>query len=54
MADDITVATTFLDAARVGMRVVTYCGFGGTLPGGYERLEQEGEDGALLELWEKR
>lgn len=53
-AADILTAERFLAAARTGVRVVTFCGFGGTIPAQYERLAQEAWDGGVLELWEKR
>jgi hypothetical protein len=53
-AADIAVAETFLASARLGMRVVTYCGFGGTVPTTYERIAREVWEGGALELWEKR
>jgi predicted RNA methylase len=49
---DTAEAGDFLRAARVGTRVVTYCGFGGDLPVGYERLLREDRGGAI-ELWVK-
>lgn len=53
-AADIVTAEGVLAAARVGVRIVTFCGFGGTMPSQYERLTQEPWDGGLLELWQKR
>ncbi len=53
-AADIAAAERFLEAARVGARVITYCGFGGTIPAQYERLAQETWEAGVLELWEKR
>jgi SAM-dependent methyltransferase len=43
-----------LDAARVGTRVVTYHGFGGSLPGGWEEVGKDRIRGGPLELWVKR
>lgn len=40
-ANDVAAAETFLGTARVGTRIVTFCGFGGTIPADYERLAQE-------------
>jgi len=40
-----------LAAARAGTRVVTFHGFGGTLPAGYTRLAREPAGGDALELW---
>lgn len=53
-AADILTAERFLAAARIGVRVVTFCGFGGMIPDQYERLAQEAWEGGVLELWEKR
>lgn len=50
---DIARAEAFLRAARVGTKVVTYCGFGGRIPRGYERVFAENR-GGLLELWVKQ
>lgn len=49
---DVADAEDFLRSARVGMRVVTYCGFGGEMPPGYVRILREWRSGAL-ELWVK-
>jgi predicted RNA methylase len=49
---DMIAVVDFLHAARVGMRVVTYCGFGGDMPGGYVRVLRERCAGTL-ELWVK-
>jgi hypothetical protein len=49
---DVAAAEDFLGAARLGMRVVTYCGFGGDMPAGYVRVLREPCAGAL-ELWIK-
>lgn len=49
---DIIAVVDFLHAARVGMRVVTYCGFGGDMPRGYVRVLRERCAGTL-ELWVK-
>jgi predicted RNA methylase len=53
-AADIAAAEAFLAAARVGVRVVTFCGFGGTVPDTYDRCVSEAWEGGVLELWEKR
>jgi SAM-dependent methyltransferase len=53
-AIDIAAAEAFLRRARVGTRVATFCGFGGTTPPECERLAQEAWDGGVLELWVKR
>jgi SAM-dependent methyltransferase len=54
MAADVAAAERFLRGARVGTRVVTYCGFGGTVPFDYELLTQETWEGGALKLWLKR
>lgn len=53
-ARDIAAAEEFLQKARVGTRLVTFCGFGGAVPMDYERLAQEAWDGGVLEVWVKR
>jgi hypothetical protein len=53
-ASDVAAAEKFLATARVGVRVVTYCGFGGAIPADYDRLAHEAWDGGVLEVWEKR
>lgn len=53
-AEDVAAAERFLERARAGVRVVTFCGFGGAIPVGYERLALEMWEGGALELWEKR
>lgn len=47
---DVAAAEDFLRGAAVGTRVVTYCGFGGIMPRGYERVARE-RRGGTLELW---
>jgi len=54
VTSDIAAAEKFLEAAAIGMRVVFFYGFGGSVPRGYERLAQETLAGGALELWEKR
>lgn len=49
---DLRATDRFLRAARPGMRVVTYCGFGGQLPPEYSLVSRERCAGAL-ELWVK-
>jgi hypothetical protein len=49
---DIASAERFMDAARVGTRVVTYCGWGGEMPPGY-RLKRREERAGTIELWVK-
>lgn len=53
-AMDIATAEASLQRARVGTRLVTFCGFGGAVPLDYERLAQEAWDGGVLEVWVKR
>lgn len=43
-----------LKAMPVGTRVVTFHGFGGTMPEGYVQLEAEIIGPGVLQLWEKR
>ncbi len=49
---DILAVQRFLRAARVGTRVVTYCGLGGAIPNGYVRQLAEPCAGRI-ELWVK-
>jgi SAM-dependent methyltransferase len=49
---DIETAERFLNAARLGTRVVTYCGFGGAMPATYRLVRRERSSGNL-ELWVK-
>lgn len=49
---DIALAEDLFREARVGARVVTYCGFGGRLPAGYTLTTRERCAG-LIELWVK-
>ncbi len=49
---DLGTTTCFLREARPGTRVVTYCGFGGTIPQGYSLALRE-RRGGPLELWVK-
>jgi hypothetical protein len=49
---DVESAERFLRAARAGTRVVTYCGWGGTMPRGYRLALRERRVGTL-ELWIK-
>jgi SAM-dependent methyltransferase len=51
---DISTAELFLERARPGIRVATYCGFGGVVPSTYRRLAKESWEGGQLEVWEKR
>lgn len=43
-----------LEALKAGTRVVTYHGFGGEFPQGYQRVVKEAAGTDFLELWEKR
>jgi len=49
---DVEATERFLRGARRGTRVVTYCGFGGTMPDDYV-LELREWHGSHLELWIK-
>lgn len=49
---DVRGVEDFLLGAAVGTRVVTYCGFGGTMPRGYARVSRE-RRGGTIELWVK-
>ena len=49
---DVAATERFLRAARPGTRVVTYCGFGGSMPGDYVLTLRE-RWSSVLELWVK-
>jgi hypothetical protein len=49
---DVHSAERFLSAAAVGTRVVTYCGWGGSMPSAYRRVLREGR-ACALDLWVK-
>jgi len=49
---DIALAEDLFREARLGARVVTYCGFGGRLPAGYTLATRERCAG-MIELWVK-
>lgn len=53
-ATDVSAAERFLDSARPGTRLVTFCGFGGGVPSAYEQEAREVWDEGALELWVKR
>lgn len=50
----IEIVRTKLSEARAGTKVVTYHGFGGEMPLGYERVLKEPICTSFLELWVKR
>ncbi len=49
---DVATTERFLHAARPGTRVVTYCGFGGSMPENYVLAHRE-QRSSILELWIK-
>lgn len=49
---DVIAVERFLDRARVGTRVATYCGWGGAMPASYELVLRERRAGTI-ELWKK-
>jgi SAM-dependent methyltransferase len=51
---DVSATEHLLSKARVGARVVTYCGFGGDMPEAFELIMREHCGGGRLELWVKR
>ena len=51
---DVGAAQHLLSRARVGARVVTYCGFGGDMPDGFVRVTRGRCGGGWLELWVKQ
>jgi len=50
---DVAATERLFSRARVGARVVTYCGFGGKLPEGFVLVLRERCGGGRLELWVK-
>lgn len=48
---DVTATERFLERAKSGTRVVTYCGWGGSMPAGYELVLRE--RAGTLDLWTK-
>ena len=50
---DIDATLRLLSKARIGARVVTYCGFGADLPDGFVLALRERRAGNRLELWVK-
>jgi len=50
---DVDATELLLSKARVGARVVTYCGFGGDMPEGFVLAAREWSGGGKLELWVK-
>jgi SAM-dependent methyltransferase len=50
---DVAATEQLLSRARIGARVVTYCGFGGVMPSGFVRAVRERCGGGGLELWVK-
>ncbi len=51
--DDVAAAEQLLAQARRGTYVIIYNGFGGELPGTYQRLRRELDYPSVLELWRK-
>jgi SAM-dependent methyltransferase len=51
---DVDAAKRLLSKARIGARVVTYCGFGGDMPDGFVRVTRGRCGGGWLELWVKQ
>lgn len=52
-SSDVDATELLLAKARVGARVVTYCGFGGDTPEGFVLAVRERCGGGTLELWVK-
>jgi SAM-dependent methyltransferase len=50
---DLGATQEMLSRARIGARVVTFCGLGGELPSTFELAERERCGGGPLELWIK-
>lgn len=53
-ASVIASVSRFLEQAKRGLRVVTFCGFGGPMPASYVQRASETWDDGALEVWEKR
>lgn len=51
LGTDMARVEARLSALRPGVRVVTYCGFGGAIPAGYDLMAQEIIDRCELALW---
>lgn len=51
---DLEATMQMLSKARVGARVVTFCGLGGDLPRSYDLVSTERCGGGKLELWVKQ
>jgi SAM-dependent methyltransferase len=51
---DLSATARLLANARVGARVVTFCGLGGALPDGFDLVSRERSGGGTLELWSKQ
>lgn len=52
--DDLGATLDMLGRARVGARVVTFCGLGGEMPKCFELSSRERCGGGVLELWVKQ
>ena len=50
---DVAAATSLLSHARIGTFVITYNGFGGPLPPGYEQLDIAARMPGTLRFWRK-
>lgn len=50
---DVRRSVAMLGAARPGTRVVTFYGFGGAMPRGYDLVHAEYRNGGTLQLWLK-
>jgi hypothetical protein len=50
---DVDATEHLLSKARVGARVVTYCGFGGDMPDDFQLVSSERTRGGNLEVWVK-
>ena len=52
--EDVHAAERQLAAMPVGAEVVTFCGYGGEMPAGYELLEEEPMESDRVCLWRRR
>ena len=52
--DDLAATRSILSNARLGSRVVTFCGLGGAMPTSFDLVSRERCGGGVLELWSKQ
>lgn len=52
--EDLAATHALLSNARLGSRVVTFCGLGGDVPTSFDLISRERCGGGVLELWSKQ